>query len=53
MLLDMIPGWSKQDVEKATDLIEQGGPIDRLITELNAAQTSPTPPEPVPEPAVV
>ncbi len=49
MLLDMIPGWTKQDVERATDLIEQGGPIERLIGELNAAQTSPElPPEPVP-----
>lgn len=53
MLLEMIPGWSKQDVEKATDLIDRGGPIDRLITELNAAQTSPQPPELVPKPAVV
>lgn len=53
MLLDMIPGWSKQDVEKATDLIERGGPIDRLIDELNASQTSPTLPVTVPEPAVV
>ena len=49
MLLDMIPGWTKQDVERATELIEQGGPIERLIGELNAAQTSPDlPPEPVP-----
>jgi hypothetical protein len=43
MLLEMIPGWSKTDVDRAMDLIRQAGgdSIDRLLSELMAGQASP------------
>lgn len=42
MLFEMIPGWTKQDVDKAEQLIaEGGGPLDRLVAQLEAGQTPP------------
>jgi hypothetical protein len=46
LLFEMIPGWTKQDVDKAEKLIaEGGGPLDRLVAQLEADQT-PAMPEP-------
>lgn len=39
MLMEMIPGWTKTDVDKATKLLEEGGPIDALMRELAAGDT--------------
>lgn len=43
MLFDMIPGWTKQDREKAVELMEQGGGLEQFVRELAAGQTPPAP----------
>ena len=41
LLLEKVPGWTQQDVERATALIEQGGSLDQLLADLASGQTSP------------
>lgn len=63
MLLEKMPGWSQQDVERAKGLINQAGGIDLMMQHLLDNTTPPTgnppvpggppiiPPAPVPGPA--
>ena len=41
MLFEMIPGWTRTDVERAIQAIEEGDVIGRLVGELTAAQPPP------------
>lgn len=40
MLLPMIPGWTQQDVDEATELIETDDVIGRLVADLDAGITA-------------
>lgn len=56
MLLEKLPGWTQQDVKRATDLIKEQGGIDLMMQHLIAGNTPPGPaptpgPPPVPVPA--
>ena len=40
MLWEQIPGWTQQDVDRAKGLRTAGTPVDRIVAELLAGQTS-------------
>jgi hypothetical protein len=44
LLWEKIPGWTQQDVERARELVAQGGGIEALLRELALSQTSPPSP---------
>lgn len=40
LLLEKVPGWTQQDVDRATAIMEAGSPLDKLAEELLTGQTS-------------
>lgn len=41
MVLEMIPGWTQQDVDKAVAIVRRGGSMEELAAQLQAAATPP------------
>jgi hypothetical protein len=48
LLWPKIPGVSKQDVDEAVKRVKEGSPVDKLLQQLAAGQTSAKPPAPTP-----